>query len=287
MGGLGNQMFQYAIGRRIALLRNTNVKVDVSFLNSDKFSHTNRKFALDVFSTDIPITTESELYKFNYIQKSNFKKSIQKKLPFIFPYYTIAEPGHEYNEGILNSPKNSLLIGYWQTEKYFLPIQDVMRKDFEFKKQLEGGNKTLADKITSCNSVSVHVRRGDYVNNPETSVFHGICSPEYYYTGLKLIKSKIDNVHLFIFSDDMDWVKTNMKFDVPATYVDSNPGDDSYMDMQLMSLCKHNIIANSSFSWWGAWLNSNLDKMVVAPAKWFNDTSVNVNDVIPEGWNKL
>lgn len=287
MGGLGNQMFQYALGKRIALLRNTNVKTDVSFLKDATYNHTIRKFELDVFSSNIQIATDSEVNNFSSVQKSKIKKGIQRVLPFIFPYHTFGEPTHEYNALILTSPKNSLLIGYWQTEKYFLPIQDIIRKEFTFKRTLGGLNAKFADEIKSENSVSIHIRRGDYVHHSETSLFHGICTPEYYTAAIELIKSKVNNIHLYIFSDDMLWVKTNMEFDVPVTYIDDNSGDDSYIDMYLMSLCKHNIIANSSFSWWGAWLNNNPHKNVVAPSKWFNNTTVNINDVIPVGWHKL
>ncbi len=253
MGGLGNQMFQYALGRRISLLRNTNLKADVSFLNDTSFSHAPRKFELDIFSHEIPIATDAELYKFTNIQDSKLKKGVQKVVPFVFPNHTIAERTKQYDPEILNAPGNSLLIGYWQTEKYFLPIQDTIRKDFTFKMPLEGLNRVLAESISSCNSVSIHIRREDYIHNPETNKVHGSCSPEYYYSALELIKKRIDNIHLYIFSDDLVWVKANMKFEVPVTYVDGNNGDNSYLDMQLMSLCKHNIIANSSFSWWGAW----------------------------------
>ena len=287
MGGLGNQMFQYAAGKRVALLRKTALKADVSFLNDTSFSHTKRKLELDIFSSGISIATEAELNKFAAIQNSKFKKGVRLIFPFIFPYHSIGEPFHQYNPDILNAPKNSLLIGYWQTEKYFLPIQGMIRKDFIFKKPLENLNKTLAEEMASCSSVSMHIRRGDYVHNRETSQVHGICRPEYYTAALEFIKTKIDNVHVYIFSDDMAWVKTNMHFDVPVTYIDNNKGDNSYIDMQLMSLCRHNIIANSSFSWWGAWLNNNPGKVVIAPAKWFSDSSINVNDVIPEGWQKL
>jgi hypothetical protein len=287
MGGLGNQMFQYAMGRRLSLLRKTALKMDTSFLNDRNFNGTKRKFELDVFSSDIPVVTETDLNKFAAIQNSKFKKGIQGMTPFIYPYFTVAEPTHGYNADILNSPANSLLIGYWQTEKYFLPIQDVIRKDFQFKKPLEGRNKALAEVMATGNSVSMHIRRGDYIQNPETNSFHGICSDEYYAAAIELIKKKAGNIQLYIFSDELEWVKTNMNFDVPVTYVDNNTGNNNYIDMQLMSLCKHNIIANSSFSWWGAWLNNSPGKIVVAPAKWFNDSSINVNDVIPEGWHKL
>ncbi len=287
MGGLGNQMFQYALGRRISLLRNTTLKVDVSFLNDTALNHTSRNFELNVFSSDIAVASETDISKFNDLQNSKLKRGIRQILPFVFPYYIIGEPSNEYNSQILNSPKNSLLIGFWQTEKYFLSIQETIRKDFTFKTPLSGVNNRLAESMEACNSVGVHIRRGDYVHNPETNRYHGSCSPEYYYKAIEEIKNKIENVRLYIFSDDLHWVKENMKFDVPVTYIDNNSGINSYLDMQLMSLCKHNIIANSSFSWWAAWLNANPEKMVIAPARWFNDSAISVKDIIPEGWQKI
>lgn len=287
MGGLGNQMFQYAIGKRLALLRNTELKVDVSFLNDKKLNHTMRKYELNIFSSNIQIANEAEVEKFYSVQKSKIMRGLKKLFPFLYTYHIVPEKQHEYSEDILNSPKNSLLIGYWQTEKYFKSIGNNIREDFKFKESLSGLNEELAKRIISSQSVSVHIRRGDYVLDKETREFHGLCTPEYYYSGIDFIKEKFPDINLFVFSDEMDWVKENMKFNVPVTYVENNSGNYSYIDMQLMSLCKHNIIANSSFSWWGAWLNNNPKKMVVAPAKWFLNSTVNTNDVIPETWHKL
>lgn len=287
MGGLGNQMFQYALGKRVSLLRKTMLKVDVSYLNNKQYTHTSREYELNVFSSGIQIATDTEVNKFNSIRKSKIKRGAQQLFPFIFPYHTIGEQSHEYNERILNSAKNSLLIGYWQTEKYFLPIGNIIRNDFTFERPLDTVNKAHAMEIESCNSVSLHVRRGDYVHHLETKLFHCTCTPEYYYKAINLIKNKIPDIQLFIFSDDMAWVKENLKFDIPVRYVENNSGDKSFIDMRLISLCKHNIIANSSFSWWGAWLNNNSGKIVVAPAKWFNDDSISIKDVVPETWLKL
>src|ERR1700734_3098831 len=117
MGGLGNQMFQYALGRRVSLLRKTDVKVDVSFLNDKSLNHTSRKFELNIFSSEIPIATEAELNKFKAVENSKFKKGIRKVMPFMFPYFTVGEPDNAYVPEILNAPKNSLLVGFWQTEK--------------------------------------------------------------------------------------------------------------------------------------------------------------------------
>ncbi len=283
MGGLGNQMFQYALGRRLSLLHNTILKVDTSFLNDKSHNHTLRKYELDVFSMSVSIATKTDLNKFSVASNGR----LRRLLPFLAAYRIINEPCFEFNEDILKSPKHSLLIGYWQTEKYFLPIQDTIREDFKFRKPLEGKNADIASGIIKQNAVSMHIRRGDYVHHEETSKVHGACPTEYYTAALRYIQGKVKDVHLYIFSDDMAWVKDNMFFDAPATYVEHNSGKISYADMQLMSLCRHNIIANSSFSWWGAWLNPNPGKLVVAPAKWFNDGSANTKDLIPEGWQKI
>jgi len=134
------------------------------------------------------------------------------------------------------------------------------------------------------NSVSIHFRRGDYVTNPLTSQHHGVCSNKYYQDAISLLKSKISQPHFFLFSDEPEWLKTNVSLQEPFRIIDNNPG---YVDLYLMSNCKHNIIANSSFSWWGAWLNNNPDKIVIAPHKWFNEPGINTYDLIPETWIRL
>lgn len=283
MGGLGNQMFQYALGRSLSLLHNTKFKIDLSFLKDKSLNHTLRKYELDVFPVRVPFATATDLKKFSVASNAR----LSSILPFLSSYCTINEPCFEFSEGILKSPKNSLLIGFWQTEKYFLPIQDTIRNDFRFRKPMEVQNADIASEMSRQNAVSMHIRRGDYANNEETKKVHGTCPPEYYAAALKYIQDKVKDVHLYIFSDDMAWVKDNLVFNAPATYVEHNSGESSYADMQLMSLCRHNIIANSSFSWWGAWLNNNPGKLVVAPAKWFNDSPANVKDLIPEGWKKI
>lgn len=287
MGGLGNQMFQYAIGRRLAMLNDVPLKADLSFLMAEGLSHTKRHFELDVFELKITIVTSDELQKFTTIQKSSVKSRFQKYAGFLFPYFTVSEPYHQYDPRILQSPKNSLLIGFWQTEKYFLPIEEAIRKDFVFKNPLDKLNSDLSKIIIGCEAVSLHVRRGDYANNKETHSFHGECSVGYYLKAIETMRQKFPEMQLFVFSDDSDWARKNIVTDVPVTYIENNSGNSNYIDMQLMSMCKHNIIANSSFSWWGAWLNNNPVKIVIAPGKWFNDPSVNTKDVIPAGWIKL
>jgi len=279
MGGLGNQMFQYALGRRLSLIRNVPLKADCGFLQTETDEHVKREYGLGIFNLNISIANKKELDKFS--------RKIHGILPFLWPYYVVNESKHSYDDNVLNAHKNSYLNGFWQTEKYFKPIEEIIRKDFAFKPITDSLNKATAEKIRSVNAVSVHVRRGDYVSNKNTNEYHGTCGIDYYSQAADIIKQKAGDPHFFIFSDDIDWVKQNLNFGSAVTYVENNKGANNYIDMQLMSLCKHNIIANSSFSWWGAWLNSSEQKVVVAPGKWFNQAALDTSDVIPQGWIKI
>jgi hypothetical protein len=131
------------------------------------------------------------------------------------------------------------------------------------------------------------VRRGDYVTSPKTNSVHGTCSLEYYYDSFNLIEKQHKNSHYFIFSDDIEWCKQNLEFIKNKTFIELSANERDHEEMYLMSQCKHNIIANSSFSWWGAWLNQNPDKMVIAPKKWFHDQQINTNDLIPDTWIRI
>jgi hypothetical protein len=285
MGGLGNQMFQYAIGRNLSALHKTDLKLDLSFLKIDpKGTYTKRNFELEIFNIKAGIASEKDCAPFLRRAGNKYIRTIQRKLPVIFNKTYIAESGHFYHKEFMSYPREAYLDGFWQSEKYFKASEKLIREDFTFKKELGGLNRELAEKIAGVNSISMHVRRGDYVMNEQVLAYHGVCGVEYYRNALEAINEKNTKPELFIFSDDSEWCRQNLKFDANCVYVDHNKGDQSYIDMQLMSLCKHNIIANSSFSWWGAWLNANPDKKVVAPAKWFNDPNAQTPDIYPESW---
>ena len=175
-------------------------------------------------------------------------------------------------------------IGYWQSEKFFKDISDEIRKDFSFPKFTSEKNLEILKLIKSYNSVSIHIRRGDYLQNRG---FNGLAPLEYYQKAIEYIKNKIENPHFFIFSNDIEWCRKNLSIE-NSYYIDWNRGEESYRDMQLMSLCKHNIIPNSTFSWWGAWLNKNPNKIVIAPEKWFNDcVNIDYSNIVPETWIKI
>lgn len=270
--GLGNQMPQYALGRHLAILNNTELKLDLTSFETYK----RHRYSLDHFNIQANIATPKEINRL----KTN---KLMRKLGFIKPSHII-EAEHTFNEKILELRGDFYVEGYWATEKYFKEIKDVIRKDFTVKEELSGKNKEVADMIAGANSVSLHIRRGDYLDNPEVYKTFGM---DYYDRAVQLIAQKIDNPHFFIFSDDMSWVKKNLILNFPTEYVDHNLANKNYEDMRLMSLCQHNIIANSSFSWWGAWLNNHTDKIVIAPQKFFNDAELSKNDIIPESWIRM
>lgn len=276
MGGIGNQMFQYAAGRRLAVKHTTSLKLDLTFLldRTPRENFTYRDYALGVFNIKEKFVSPLETKLF----------WVKQKLKLI---NVVNEPPHRFHESMLSASDNSYLVGYWQSEKYFKDVEDIIRNEFTIKFKAEGINKKIAEEINSCESVSVHIRRGDYVSNPETNKYHGLCPLEYYQKALNKITSCIENPHFYIFSDDPEWAQKNLVFEHHFKFITHDGAEKSYDDMRCMSLCKHNIIANSSFSWWGAWLNRNPEKIVIAPRKWFNDPSINTDDLIPENWIRI
>ncbi len=209
--------------------------------------------------------------------------SMQSLAPFLYKGKYVKEQGARFQSAVLQSPQDAYLDGFWQSELYFKDQEKTIRTAFEFSDKIQQTHKVLASQMQSTLSVSLHVRRGDYVSNALANKFHGLCSPNYYQNAVKHLMS-LGAIQLFIYSDDLDWCRQHSKFDVPIHYVNTN---DAFADMYLMTQCKHNIIANSSFSWWGAWLNANSDKIVIAPQNWFSDPSIDTSDVIPATWQKM
>lgn len=275
LGGLGNQMFQYALGRNLALKNNDKLSIDLSelLLREKHINHTHREFELDVFN----ITYAS---KINKIPEWKIFTLISKKL---FPVKPVIEQNHFFNPQILDLKGNISLNGFWQTELYFKEIEDVIRKDFSFKQAPNVENSKLLNVIENSNSVSIHFRRGDYVTNSNALNFHGVCSKKFYQNSINHIKQHVVNPHFFVFSDEINWVKNNIEFQDRHTFIENNKSRN-HEDMRLMLNCKHNIIANSSFSWWGAWLNNNPDKIVIAPKQWFVNEET---EIIPDNWIKI
>ena len=176
------------------------------------------------------------------------------------------------------------IAGGFASYKYFDKHRDIIVKELVPKNALTGKNKEFATHISSCNSVSMHFRHGDYVFDEKTNKKHGVLTLDYYKRAIDIIKSKIDNPVFFMFSDDKEWVAENAKFNCQTVFVDNNYFGSGHKDMRLMSLCKSNIIANSTFSWWGAYLNLNPEKTVIAPENWLADKKINLEDLILKDW---
>lgn len=287
IGGLGNQMFQYAAGRAISLGCNATLRLDISgFANYGL----HQGFELQrIFNCPAEIASEADVRSIlGWQYSSGIRQLLSRPSIAVFRREGfVVEPHFHYWPGINEVHGGCYLVGYWQSEKYFQDVASVIRADFTFKTTLANRNAKLAEEIGQVNAVSLHVRRGDYAKNSKTNAAHGLCSLDYYRAAIQYVSGRVERPYFFIFSDDIAWVKDNLKMDLPCQYVDHNHGAESYNDMRLMSLCRHQIIANSSFSWWGAWLNPSPEKIVVAPRKWFVTSEVNTQDLIPSGWIKL
>jgi hypothetical protein len=289
-GGLGNQMFQYATGRRLALHHNTVLKLDLSSLECCPADITPRKFVLNHFNINAEVATKQDLdciSKHGYSFKKFCNKVSRGKTKPNPPIKVFLEKHFHFDPTVLRLPDNSYLEGYWQSQKYFEDIEEVIREDFRLKHALSGQNIELARIIESQNSVSVHIRRGDYIYSPNVSAYYGVCSLDYYQSAVTKIALQQPGCQFIVFSDDIDWVKKHLVLSYPMIVIENNGPEMAYEDLRLMSLCKHHIIANSSFGWWGAWLSLFSGKTVIAPKRWFNNPSINTNDLIPSCWIRV
>lgn len=284
MGGLGNQMFQYATAKSLALRNKDIIKFDKSFF-SLKDVETPRKYELYKLNVEDNLASEEEIAKLRDHKRTLIQK-LMGKLGFPTKR-SVIEQNMEFIPELLHIKGDIYLDGYWQTEKYFKQFRQEIVQDFQVKKAPDEVNQKMLDLITaSQNSVSIHVRRGDYITGDSAKIVHGSCSPEYYANSIKMIKEKVSNPTFFVFSDEPDWAKENIKTDTD-TYVSYNSVVNQDEDLRLMYSCKHHIVANSSFSWWGAWLSTNPVKLVCAPEQWFANKTLDSSHIIPESWTKI
>ena len=274
-GGLGNQMFQYAIGRVISHHNSDNYFLDIDLLSNSQNQDTIREYALDVFPIKASI----------YSQSKNIVGRNLKRL--LYSVRTVREKSFRFDPTIIDSRGSIILKGFWQSEQYFLSHRELILRDFVFPSRTSIKNQELLQDIEHSNSISIHVRRGDYATNPIINKFHGLCDLNYFEKAIELLKSKVKNPIFYVFSDDPDWCRQNLKVSNQTVYVSHNLAKNSWEDMRLMSSCQHHIIANSSFSWWGAWLDRNPEKIVIAPSKWFSDPKIDTRDVVPIGWVRI
>ncbi|TKC02910.1 alpha-1,2-fucosyltransferase [Pedobacter frigoris] len=276
LGGLGNQMFQYAFYKALQK-RFPNVKADLQGFH-DYGLHNGFELE-DIFDIHV---SEASLFKSKLYQVQH-KKWIYRKLRRIMNLkkaYQEESNLFGFDPQVLTNPKPAYYWGYWQNIAYFQDISKALKTDFEFKNPLDDKNQQALNRIQNSNSVSIHIRRGDYLTDP---LLGGLCSLKYYQSAIAYIQSKVDSPRYFIFSNDIAWCQENLKI-TNCEFISWNNNSSSYIDMQLMSQCKHNIIANSSFSWWGAWLNQNQNNIVICPKKWVNDVNLDTSGLIPQTW---
>ncbi len=288
-GGLGNQMFQYAFGRALAEKRNEPLFLDTSIFGNEPKRDTPRHYSLDCFNIKALLADPLLTARFN-TKTAILLRKIKRRVLRLNDF--------TYHPSLAHS-KSQFMEGFWNNEKYFRGISDLIRHEFTLKKGLGAtAEKIASDIIKSKNSsekkqtVSVHVRRGDYVSNQYSMSELNILGLEYYQKALDHISEKLgkENIEVHIFSDDIEWVKENLILPgYSITYVAHTQFDQvhDYEEMHLMSLCDHNVIANSTFSWWGAWLNRNPKKIVIAPIKWIVNPYINTKDVCPPDWTRI
>lgn len=289
IGGLGNQMFEYAAARALSLRTNVPLVLDISAF-ADYNLHV---YCLNQFNIAGDVLDQVEYVdvdKSKYVVRNS--KSligrISRRLKLGRRLKVFRETDLVFDSEVLTLTDSTYLEGYWQSERYFIDQEQQIRSDFGLKSSPDAINQGWLEHINSVLAVSVHIRRGDYVTNPAANAIHGVCSIDYYQRAVEFLRSRIaSELCFFVFSDDPEWSKNNIDFGAKTFFISHNDASKNYEDLRLMSACKHHIIANSSFSWWGAWLNADVNKIVVAPKRWFGGDEHDAKDLVPKEWVRL
>lgn len=289
-GGLGNQMFQYAFARALAETRREPLLIDNSFYEQEIPGVDKREIELELFPA-IRLSYAGPKLSSSYYQYARWDNRLRNLLGFR-KRAVLREHNFRYDAAYQAMPQHLLLDGLFQSERYFSDRAPLIADTFAFPAFAASDdlNIALLQQIKSSLSVSVHVRRGDYVKFASTHAIHGTCSTDYYRVAIERIRQQYPAARFFFFSDEPEWIRENLAPDESiGTVISFNKGKNSWKDMCLMANCRHHIIANSSFSWWGAWLNRSPDKQVIAPAKWFRTTDpfFDTADLLPAGWIKV
>jgi hypothetical protein len=288
MGGLGNQMFQYALGRRLALERGVPLRVDLGWFAEvhERGVDTVREYMLEGWRVAAQAASAEDLARFDTaaLSAGRVGRLLRRILPAWQSAAVIYERGPAFDPRALRTKASAYLHGFWQSERYFDSIAPALRAEFVLAEPACAYIAELVEYAADPSTVSLHVRRGDYAHNPATHAFHGLCSPEYYAAAAALVAAKVPSPRFLVFSDEPDWAREHLRLGWPARVVEHAPGSSPHQEMWLMSRCAHHVIANSSFSWWGAWLRPAPGKTVVAPRRWFRDPSLDSPDRLPGTW---
>ncbi len=284
-GGLGNQLFQYAAARAVAHRNGVPLKLDLSWFEK----HPQRTYALDGFMIDAGIATREEIAELRP-RRWSFRWAAGQVSERMRPRThrrLIRERKRRFDPTLLNAKGNVYLIGYWQSEQYFADVTELIRGELIFRTPPDGRNAEFFARIGATDSIGLHIRRGDYVTDPILRDIYGTPDLQYYARALTRITERTNANHIFVFSDDIQWARENLVTALPVEFVCHNGPGKEIEDLRLMSRCHHHVIANSSFSWWGAWLAERPGQLVVAPDPWFRDRKWEPEDIVPERWITL
>jgi hypothetical protein len=286
IGGLGNQLFQYAIARRMSVETKQPFKLDLTAYQHDRL----RTYGLRPFNTCQDVATPEEIRRVKpppeNATRGGWPSRMLRNLRYSQTWIRERTP-YVYDPRVTQASGDVYLEGYWANEAYFKPIEPMIRQEFTVTSQPDGENLAVARAITAATSVCLHVRRGDYATDPATQQFHGLAPRSYYEQAVDRLTQTVTDPHFFIFSDDPVWVKEHLRLAHPVTYVTHNAADKDYEDLRLMASCRHHIIANSSFSWWGAWLAQSPGQIVIAPATWLNEPGIDTSGATPARWIRV
>jgi hypothetical protein len=284
--GFGNQLFQYAAARALSVRLSTALKLDTTW-----FEYVGqRAYQLNFLNIAATPANRFEQKVLDILKRERRGAKAMKMLrrlhfPGAVAYLVDRERG--FAPALLSVRGNVFLKGYWQSERYFQAIAPILREEFTFKAAPDAANQAMLRQIDSCESIVLHVRRGDYVTTTHAQGVYGVCPPDYYASGIEHLRQRLKDPHAFIFSDDPGWVADHLKLAIPSTLVTHNTGKQDHEDLRLMSRGKHFIIANSSFSWWGAWLGAHPGKQIIAPRQWFQDSPISTEDLVPPTWTRM
>ena len=284
-GGLGNQLFQYAMGRSVAGRHGTTLRLDIERLKRSSL----RSYSLHRFKIAAELATQHERTKVSGQGRGwrSVVRILQHRKPYFKRATVLEKQQFRYDPNLEELQHDVYLVGYWQNPRYFQGIRELLRDELRLKQPLRHPSIDLLEHIQSTRAISLHVRRGDYASDGHIRKIYGICSQAYYARAVAKISQLMPAPHFFVFSDDPDWVRQNLVLDFPTTYVNHNAEGNEHEDFWLMSQCKHHIIANSTFSWWAAWLHDDGHKVVIAPSRWLAVDTYDTGDLIPAHWRQL
>ncbi len=294
-GGLGNQMFQYAAGLALAHRRRTVLKLDVSWYREHDVDQS--RYALDCFNLTGRFATMEEIDRTRgrrLTRAERWSVAMARRLRFRRYAEALDAPGHHhvqpsagYDAALPALPDGTYLDGLWQSERYFAGVEDLLRRQFTPRYPQPAAVADLAALIAGSPSIAVHFRRGDYVSHPGHSARNGALPLDYYHRAIAQVLPREPRATLYIFSDDLDEIERRFQPAAPHRFVRAAPGTADFDQLRLMSLCRHCVIANSTFSWWAAWLNPHPGKIVIGPRRWFADPAWDSGDILPTSWEAL